>query len=77
MIQIEHAVYGVHSNNNSCEVSFEGECTANNSLQVIFNIYFKVAYRQQRSTTFRLLLVFSAVTSRLLIDNNGQQLFGC
>ena len=42
MIKIEHAVYGVSSNNNSCEVSFEGECAANNSLQVIFNIYFRV-----------------------------------
>ena len=38
VIQIEHAVYGVHSNDNSCGSTYEGECAADTSLQASFSI---------------------------------------
>ncbi|KAL5251393.1 hypothetical protein ACHWQZ_G016933 [Mnemiopsis leidyi] len=38
VIQIEHAVYGVHSNDNSCNATYSEECAANTSLQASFNI---------------------------------------
>ena len=33
VIQITHAVYGVHSNDNYCGISYQGKCAADNSLQ--------------------------------------------